>query len=218
MRRLLCMAAICLAVLESTQLEAAISHSGMFTTDSTTGLDWLDLEHTLDKSFDEVSVLLGAGIFVDLRFATEAEVIELVNNTGFNPAATIGSDTDGTVNDDYLSNLVMFLGSTGAEPELEFSKGFTSTVISGQRRYVELYDTMQDNDGTFDYVYSNDTLISLSSVGQSTIASFLVRDGVAIPEPTALTLAALGLLGMSYRRKRSQEEQRGQDGSGENPL
>jgi len=202
MRRLLCMAALCLAVLESTQLEAAISHSGMFTTDTATGLDWLDLEHTLGQSFDEVSLLLGSGIFVDLRFATEDEVIELVNNTGFNPAATIGSDTNGTVNDDYLSNLVMFLGSTGAEPEIEFSKGFTSTIVSGEQRFVELYDTMQDADGTNDYVYSNNALIHPSSVSQSTIASFLVRDGVAVPEPTTLTLAAFALLGIVYRRRK----------------
>jgi len=199
MRQLLCMAAICLAVLESTQLEAAVSHSGSYTTDDITGFEWLDLSETLNQSYSVVSGELGiGGLFAGHRYATEAEVIALADSAGFLPGGAPGLDIPGTDVVDYLSLLVSFLGSVAVD-EGYSSIGYISLFQDGEVRYVDLYDDEFNQDGARDHVNSLSTLHAVHTSSNPNIGSFLIR---TIPEPSTLTLTAFALLGMSYRRRK----------------
>ena len=61
------------------------------TTDSLTGLDWLDPTTTLGKSFNQMSALLGVGELADFRYATLSEVNVLFNHMGLPTAPLPGS-------------------------------------------------------------------------------------------------------------------------------
>jgi hypothetical protein len=192
------MATICFAVLESTQSEAAVSHSGSYTTDDVTGFQWLDLSETLNQSYDVVSGELGVGgQFAGHRYATEAEVIALADSAGFLPGGVPGMNIAGTDVVDYLSHLVSSLGSV-AVPEGHSSIGYISLFQDAEVRYVDLYDSEVHQDGARDHVNSLSTLHAVHTSSDPNIGSFLIR---TIPEPTTLTLAAFSLLGIGYRRR-----------------
>jgi len=53
------------------------------TLDSNTGLEWLDIDQTLNKSYERVTFLLGTGqTYEGFRYATEQEFTALVANAG----------------------------------------------------------------------------------------------------------------------------------------
>lgn len=80
------------------------------TRDTNQGLDFLDLEFSKGLSFDDVSAQLGIGnTFDGFRFATQIEVITLVNNFGFIPMAVPRVRTKGTTNTDQISILADYL-------------------------------------------------------------------------------------------------------------
>jgi hypothetical protein len=199
MRQLLCLATMCFAVLVSTQLEAAVSHSGSYTIDDVTGFQWLDLSETLNQSYSVVSGELGmGGLFAGHRYATEAEVIALADSAGFLPGGAPGMDIAGTDVVDYLSHLVNSLGSI-AVPEGYSSIGYISLFQDAEVRYVDLYDSEFHQDGSRDHVNSLSTLHAVHTSSDPNIGSFLIR---TVPEPCTLTLAAFALLGISYRRRK----------------
>ncbi len=59
----------------SINANAALINNGTYTTDSATGLDWLDLSLTNSMSYDQVSSQFGVGgLFEGYRYATVAEL------------------------------------------------------------------------------------------------------------------------------------------------
>lgn len=110
---------------------------GSLTRDTAQELEFLDLTLTQGESYREIEAQLASGqTFEGFRFATESEVIALINNFGFNPGASAGGSVEGNTGFDQLSGLVDLLGQTGTGIEgetgqhIRFSKGLTSTSIA----------------------------------------------------------------------------------------
>jgi hypothetical protein len=69
----------CLGMLPSAY--ATIIDNGSFTTDTATGLDWLDITATLNQSYDQVTAQLGSGGSLQgWRYATGVEFNSLVSD------------------------------------------------------------------------------------------------------------------------------------------
>ena len=74
-------AALC--TLTAFSAQAALVDNGMFTTDTATQLDWLDLTETADESYDTVAGRIApAGDLFGWSFATESQVIGLFDSAG----------------------------------------------------------------------------------------------------------------------------------------
>ena len=84
--------------------------AGTLTRDTLQGLDFLDVTFSVGLTRAYVSSqFVTGGQFAGFRYATDDEVINLINNTGFNPVAVSGADVAGTNGIDYLSSLVSLL-------------------------------------------------------------------------------------------------------------
>ena len=102
------------------------SDDGLLTLDTETGLEWLDLTQTdLGMSFNQMSAQLDpGGTFEGFRYATEGEVLTLVNNADIDAAVT------GEENFAPVTNFQKLLGITDiAFGQLNDSFGMTSTAL-----------------------------------------------------------------------------------------
>jgi len=173
------------------------------TRDHTGGLDFLDLSFSVTFSFNEVSALFDPGdLFEGFRYATEVEVLNLINNFGFSPTATAGVQTTGDTGGDQLSGLVDLVTSTSPAPGERGAFGITGTPVGGFLRLTALKDLIAG--GADDVVNSNFTLEPGSDA--ATIGSWLVLPS---PEPGSITLfatGAIGLFGYGWRRQRQPSE------------
>ncbi|MBV1877667.1 MAG: PEP-CTERM sorting domain-containing protein [Pseudomonadales bacterium] len=181
------------------------------TYDSDQGLGFLDLTFTKARAFIDVANELGTGgDFEGFRYATEVEVISLINNYGFNPAAVAGAKRIGNTGVDQLSGLVSLLGTTDSLDNLYLgSSGMTSNSrtafgVTGPST-VRIFDILagQTHIGgdESDIVLSNQAF-SFTEAGNSSYGSYLVTSNVSVPEPSTIVLLGLGLAGLGYSRKR----------------
>ena len=66
--------AVAMGLLISASLtQAALIDNGGFTTDTATGLDWLDMYHTQGNTYNQTLAEISTGELVGLPFATSAE-------------------------------------------------------------------------------------------------------------------------------------------------
>ena len=102
------------------EVDSAVFGQGALTRDTAQGLDFLDLEGTFGRSFQDVSSQLGSdGEFAGFRYATAAEIINLVGN--YNSPATPSGTPRLTALLDVSFNLV----------GLDFSPGFSADIGPG---------------------------------------------------------------------------------------
>ncbi len=96
-----------------TEADWLAAGDGLLTTDAISGLQWLDWEYTINRSYDDVSSQLGAGgEFEGFRYATYAEVFDLYDHAG---VVSIGEpSTHDTANNPALLFLADLLGTTFA--------------------------------------------------------------------------------------------------------
>jgi uncharacterized protein YjbI with pentapeptide repeats len=119
--------------------------AGSITLDLATGLEWLDLGFSINRSFDDVSANFGpGGDFEGFRYATAAELITLYMNAGI---VNIDTNVLEAVNLTPVSNLLNLTGTTwsgtGSGP---FAGGRVSDVHPSGGRRVSFYQV--DNAGT----------------------------------------------------------------------
>jgi hypothetical protein len=108
---------IALLVLASPQARADLLNNGTFTTDTTTGLDWLDLTQTVNMSFLDVSAQLApGGMFAGWRYATVAEVEAFWADAGITGGESLPCSPapclDIVVPEPATENLINLIGNT----------------------------------------------------------------------------------------------------------
>ena len=102
--------------------EAALIDNGTFTTDTATGLDWLDMSNTDGNSYNQTLTAISAGGSLDgWRFATSAEFDGLINAAVGSPYTPVGDDA---AIYSQMQTLINLLGSTyGVEANYLYSVG-----------------------------------------------------------------------------------------------
>ena len=175
--------------------------NGKYTTDTITGLDWLDLTETRGLSFDDVSSQLGIGQrYEGWRFASRAEVTQFWEDAGGQGPFT--GKASGSNN--WVGELQSFWGKTYPfvytlnEYLIQGTIAMTSDISTSCptcNLTVYLLDNINDNNSSAgDYAEAVQLNEAYRSQGQAPIGHALVRLTSPIPEPASLPLYSLGLL------------------------
>jgi hypothetical protein len=101
---------------------------GSITRDTDTGMDWLDLTITQNRSFNDIASQFGVGgQFEGFRHATSTEVFQFFTNAGIPFIVTTPFTTfPSTSNVPSVLNLMTLWGITGSLPDVLFSQAFVA--------------------------------------------------------------------------------------------
>ncbi len=207
---------LALALGLSASANAAFIDSGTFLTDTDTGLDWLDVTLSVNRTYNDVSANFGSGgDFEGWRYASGLEFNTLVSNwSGINVSGYSFVDQ----NPGGINGLVALLGSTldtwnqqltgltwdadngYLEGEgRDYTFGFIADQLAGaqgEHFMALLYASPVD-----DTYYSIAHMLSEQDELQDwRIGHYLVRS-TTVSEPTFLALMVLGLVGLSLSRR-----------------
>jgi hypothetical protein len=208
-----------LILLVSGQVNAAIISYGSWTTDTDTGLDWLDVTASVNWSFTDISLEFGnGGEFQGWRHATGDEFNTLVGNFTGNPVTSYGYVNQ---EEDLTDGLIVLLGSTldsfhlhyngstydaihgEAEGDYyDFTSGFIADTDVNGEQYLAFLDDPDWWFGFFDRSHAHHQTLS-RDYSEYSQGHFLVRVS-PIPIPASIWLfgtGILGLIGFSKRRK-----------------
>jgi hypothetical protein len=196
------------ALILSTSANAAIIDNGTYTTDTSTGLDWLDLTATAGMSYNQVSAELGAGgIFEGWTYATRAQVSGFWDSFGGDSNYYNGWSTQNNGLFDAMAPLVgdLYCASTGCATGDGFSYWLTADFNSASTVFMSRsWDSATANpSATGDDFSLSNYILGLDQSGENA-GSALVRVS-AVPVPAAAWLFGSGLLGLIgvARRKKS---------------
>lgn len=195
----------------------AIIDHGLYTTDTATNLEWLDVTATAGMSVDNISGQLGlGGQFQSWRYASGNELNQFFANAGGNPLL----QGDYLAHEGIVDLMISLLGDTFCEPRLkagvscftfsglQFTFGLLSDVDTQGSNFVGVF---QDHDrcpaapGTCEGAIFNTHGFSLASnEALGGVGSFLVRSvgPVAVSEPFTLPLVFIGLMGLAIMRRK----------------
>jgi len=182
-----------------------IINDNLITTDTVSGLDWLDLTETNGLSYNTVVSELGTnGRFSGFRYATDTEVLDLWNNFdidlsprklptyGFIDSGIVsaGNMLGNTVND-FNPNYYTF-GALGLS---------VSSPLDTSYNVLGAYHYIPDAENYYSFLYSGNWVLPYDSGLE--YGSYLVRNTV-IPIPASIWLFATGIISLiALARKRS---------------
>lgn len=168
---------------------------GSITIDTQTGMQWLDVNHSVNYSYNRMlAEMLDGGLFQGFRYATQGEVEALAINSG-----VVDINSSSAANADPAVNLMSFVGYThNRRSNLEVF-GMTSTTSSGVV-----------GSGVIDHLYLNGlAAYDVSVLGPSygmdftsdSVGNWLVSTA-EVPLPSAFIFfsSALALSGLLKRK------------------
>jgi len=171
------------------------------TRDTGQGLDFLDVPLSASRSYNDVSTQFGAGgDFEGFRYASDTEVLNLINNYGFSPEVVWDTNTTGDTGGDQLSGLVDLLGASQMDVDSREVNGFTGIPHGpSQRRFIQISDFLSPT--------TDDLVRATNGYGDANsgpvVSSYLVRGATsAVPEPSCLALLVVSLIGLVARQRR----------------
>jgi hypothetical protein len=173
---------------------------GALTRDTATGLDWLDLSLTYNRSYSSVTSQLGSGgQFAGFRGATAAEVQSLMVNAGLPVSTQTTTISFDPVVITAANALTALIGDTLSGTYGSYYHGGRGSVFDDSAydsiRMVGYY-TMGGAALFNDY-------FDFGDYGNAGNGVWLVRAAPeAVPEPAMLGMFGLGLIGLAVRRRR----------------
>lgn len=200
-------AVVGLLALGSMSANALLIDNDTYTTDSVSGLDWLDVTATVNQSYDTVTSQFGVGgNYEGWRYATATEFNALVSNAG--STDVIGFDKvvlDEINNHSVADVLAGLLGSTQnifLDPDYEFTLGLINNISDSSGSHFAAM-IMNDDRSDVSEDFSHAFNFSLEdNASQGFVGSYLVRNVQQVPEPATLSMLGLGLLGFGFLRKK----------------
>ncbi len=223
MKKIICL----LFFLFASSVHAAIVNNGNYTTDTITGLDWLDVTASQGRSYDDVAGQFGSsGDFEGWEFATTEQFATLlVNATGLSTTEITNPYGYVLSNSHITHDIVTLLGNTCVDStctnpyEIRYTYGWVSLpadghqgVGNGEHAIIFDYHDYINGAGTdpstlygYGPDYPGDGRHSPTNTISPNLGSFLVRTSV-VPIPAAAWLfgsGLLGLIGFSRRKKAS---------------
>lgn len=185
-----------LIVFGLTPARASIIDNGAYTTDTVTGLDWLDVTASIGLSFNQVSAQFGAGQqFEGWRYATRAELTTLLGNAGIAPHNSSPA-TQLSLHEDVIT----LLGPTHTEAGLMYTAGLTSFLDAGLIYACSAATCSPQGSNS---IFNPQQFFLTSDAVRDDTGSYLVRIS-AVPEPATWAMMILGFVGigyMAYRRR-----------------
>ena len=185
------LALVGIVLIFSNTANAALIDNGSYTTDSRTGLLWLDLTQTTNLSYDYVSSQLSeGGQFEGWSYATGIQIASLFDSAGATgPYPLIGDEYT-----DAAKTLLSLWGSTLAGVETWFYTG--DMFAAGDIWLGEI--TLS----TVTYISINQFHFSETDTASTSVGHALVRTSV-VPVPASAWLFGSGIIGLvSFARRK----------------
>lgn len=205
----------CLAIVGAA--EATIIDRGDYLTDTSSGLDWLDVNKTVNMTRTQVRLQLRSGGNYDgWRFASGIEFNELISNyTGTHINPTNYGNVEHS--DNKIFGLIGMLGSTcetyyqaefgascnqysSAGNERDFVYGWLSDVLAINNTYQYHYAFIidfEDNTSKADYTVAHQRH-AFAAYRSASLGAFLVREAVDVPEPSSVLLIIAASIGLVF--------------------
>jgi len=201
------------------------------TRDTATGLDWLDVTQTRGLSYDQVNAqMVSGGLYEGWRYATVAELDQLIVNFGYSAVnqncsyTAIHCDLINVTQAELVETMIRMLGDTYDATVDQLNEtadvsasgaGYTFGLLGSQNRASGYYDagliydreTILRSNGA-PYEDDEDTVQSLTtafipSYSTITLGSFLVAPS-PVPIPASVWLFASALLSLvGIKRKQA---------------
>ena len=209
---------------------AVLIDHGTYTTDTQTGLDWLDITATANRSYNEISQLFDSGEeFQGFRYASVNDFITLVANAGATPEPWSSRLQFSEIGDLSGADELVTLLTGPVEPADPSSSAPPVATAGGGVRSVRglLADVIMWRNGPSPFRMSAsivdddrwgpgfgdtaDTMAGgwLDGTADIGIGSYLVKISTpapTIPEPSTMVLLGLGMLGLGYARKQKKPQ------------
>ncbi len=179
-----------------------IVDNGYYTTDAISGLHWLDVTASTDRTYDDVSSQFGVGgDFAGWRYASGAELDTLLTNAGLTPVfpgCANGTVFCSTVNEvPTLESLFDMLGPT--VPPSEGGPAIYAN-LSDPASGSEIWSSLIDRQSSYINTWSNQFETDFSD---QLIGNFLVAETLStVPVPATVWLLGSALAGLGWMRRK----------------
>jgi hypothetical protein len=196
-----------------------------YTTDTISGLDWLDVTQTVNMSWNDVNSQLNAGGALEgWNFATGTQFLTMINNFAGTSFSTTPSSRYDYLVEGVADQLVRLLGNTLNSFHVHYNNnssyaldntvghtlGWLAETDGGYARRAMIFDNDEKFANRLDYVNANIQYNALT-YKEYHIGAYLVRatqytapNLSAVPIPAAAFLfapALLGFLGLRHKRR-----------------
>jgi hypothetical protein len=179
-----------------------IIDNGTYTTDTNTGLNWLDTSYTDGLSYGTVLGMVNGGSLDDWRIATTSEVLSLLINTLDNGDQLLYGEGV-FVNNSSLTPFASLVETMGGSPITSLDNWIAGRTLDfnqnqGRQNIVQIGYT---KDGQNHYFRNGSWGTDAADVNLST---WIVRNTTEVPEPSTLAIFALSLMGLASRKFKKQ--------------